>query len=276
MKDGAFCFTTLNLEPRTQKEPVCPLPCDSNSQTEKHFINTHKNHLLEKTNMGRIKQVKGKKGSLKWIQQIVNEYPDVLNKQINDSLGFRKKQSIEWLSPKAEDDYAEYRDQAFLDLLGIELSKTKLKDFWPQRGPQWDALGRVKNKAYFLVEAKAHVTELISSSMAKSPSSKSLINKSLNETKTYLNLKPYLELNKGFYQYLNRLAHLYLLRKLNNIPAYLVFVYFINDHTYIPTSRDEWNGALQLMYSLLETHKHKLSKYVIDVFIDGRELPGHS
>ena len=122
--------------------------------------------------MGKVKQAKGRKGSLKWIQKLVNEKPDVLNKQINDSLGFSKKQSIQWLSPKANDDYSEYRDQAFLDLLGIELSKTKLKDFWPQRGPQWDALGRVKNKAYFLVEAKAHVTELISSSMAKSPRSK--------------------------------------------------------------------------------------------------------
>ena len=218
--------------------------------------------------MGKVKQPKGEKGSLKWIQQVVNDCPDVLNKPINNFLGSSKKHTIEWLSPRADDDYSEYRDQAFLNLLGIELSKTKLKDFWPQRGPQWDALGRVKNKAYFLVEAKAHVTELTSSSMAKSPRSKSLINKSLNETKTYLNLKPYLELNEGFYQYLNRLAHLYLLRKLNNIPAYLVFVYFINDHTYIATSRDEWNGALQIMHSLLGTHKHKLSKYVIDVFID--------
>ena len=115
--------------------------------------------------MGKIKQPKGEKGSLKWIQHIVNECPYVLNKQINDSLDFGKNQSIEWLSPKADDDYSEYRDQAFLNLLGIELSKTKLKDFWPQRGPQWDALGRVKNKAYFLVEAKAHVTELMSSSI---------------------------------------------------------------------------------------------------------------
>jgi len=225
--------------------------------------------------MGKIKQPKGEKGSLKWIQHIVNECPYVLNKQINDSLDFGKNQSIEWLSPKADDDYSEYRDQAFLNLLGIELSKTKLKDFWPQRGPQWDALGRVKNKAYFFVEAKAHVTELLSSSMAKSPRSKSLINKSLNETKTYLNLKPYLELNEGFYQYLNRLAHLYLLRKLNNIPAYLVFVYFIKDHSYISTSRNEWNGALQIMHSLLGTHKHKLSKYVIDVFIDVGKLKVH-
>ncbi len=46
-------------------------------------------------------------------------------------------------------------------------------------------------------------------------------------------------LTKGFYQYINRLAHLYLLRVLNKIPAYLVFVYFVNDHTHIPTSRQD-------------------------------------
>lgn len=218
--------------------------------------------------MGRIKQPKGTKGSLKWIQYIVNSRSKVLNNPINDFLGFHNSRPIEWLSPRADDDYSEYRDQAFLDLLGIKLSKTKLKDFWPNRGPQWDALGRIEDKAYFLVEAKAHVSEIISSSYAKSPKSKSLIEKSLNETRDYLKLKPSLDLTKGFYQYSNRLAHLYLLRKLNGIPAYLVFVYFINDHTHVLTTRDQWNGALQLMHAILGVHKHSLSKYVIDVFID--------
>ena len=31
------------------------------------------------------------------------------------------------------------------------------------------------------------------------------------------------------YQYANRLAHLYSLRQMNDIDAYLVFVYFLND-----------------------------------------------
>jgi hypothetical protein len=204
--------------------------------------------------MGRIKQPKGNKGSLKWIQYVVNSHSDVLNNPIYNFLGYDNSRPIEWLSPKAGDDYSEYRDQAFLDLLGIKLSKTRLKDFWPKRGPQWDALGRIGDRAYFLVEAKGHVSELISSSQAKSPASKSLINKSLNETKEYLKLNPYIDLSKGFYQYSNRLAHLYLLRKLNNIPAYLVFVYFVNDHTHIPTSKEEWNGALNLIaYSLGNT-----------------------
>jgi hypothetical protein len=222
--------------------------------------------------MGRIIQPKGAKGSLKWIQHVVNRCPDVLSKPVVDAIGAGKEQSIEWLSPKADDDYSEYRDQDFLDLLGIKLTKTSLNDFWPKQGPQWDALGRIEDKAYFLVEAKAHVSEIISSSQARSAKSKALINKSLAETRKYLKLNPDIDLSKGFYQYSNRLAHLYLLRKLNNIPAYLVFVYFTNEHTHIPTTRDEWKGALQSMYAILGTHKHKLSQHVIDVFIDVKDL----
>ena len=106
--------------------------------------------------MGRIIQPKGTKGSLKWIQEIVNSNPRVLDNPIKKFISKDKKQNIEWLSPKADDDYAEYRDQAFPDLLGIKLTQTKLKDFWPAQGPQWDALGRLNDRAYFLVEAKAH------------------------------------------------------------------------------------------------------------------------
>ena len=222
--------------------------------------------------MGRIIQPKGTKGSLRWIQHVVNDCPDVISKPLIDAIGAGKEQSIEWLSPKADDDYSEYRDHEFLDLLGIKLAKTKLSDFWPKRGPQWDALGRIEDKAYFLVEAKAHVSEIISSSQAKSAKSKALIKKSLDETRRYLKLNPNIDLSKGFYQYSNRLAHLYLLRRPNSIPAYLVFVYFTNDYTHVPTTRDEWKGVLQLMYAILGTHKHKLSKYVIDVFIDVKDL----
>ena len=175
--------------------------------------------------MGRIIQPKGNKGSLKWIQHVVNDCPDALNNPIINVIGANREESLEWLSPKADDDYSEYRDQDFLDLLGIKLYKIKLKDFWPKRGPQWDALGRIEGKAYFLIEAKAHVSETISSSQAKSSKSISLINKSLDETRKYLKLNPDIDLSKGFYQYSNRLAHLYLLRELNDIPAYLVFVY---------------------------------------------------
>jgi hypothetical protein len=222
--------------------------------------------------MGRITQPKGNKGSLKWVQDVVNDNPVLLNDSINKAAGFKKERKIEWLSPLADDDYSEYRDQDFLDLLGVTLNKVNLKDFWPSRSPQWDALGRIKGEAYFLVEAKAHVTEVISSSQAKSPTSRSLIERSLNETRSYLKLSPEFDLTKNFYQYVNRLAHLYLLRVLNNIPAYLVFVYFVNDNTHVPTTQEEWEGALELMHALLGAKRHKLSRYIIDVFIDVGEL----
>jgi hypothetical protein len=61
--------------------------------------------------MGRVKQPKGNKGSLKWIQMVVNDYPFILNKQINKFLDRNLDLPIEWLSPRADDDYAEYRDQ---------------------------------------------------------------------------------------------------------------------------------------------------------------------
>jgi len=222
--------------------------------------------------MGRITQPKGTKGSLKWIQHVVNDCPNALSGPIKNFFDYKDDSSIEWLSPKENDDYSEYRDQAFLDLLGIKLSKKKIKDFWPSRGPQWDALGKIDNKVCFLVEAKAHVSEIMSSSQAKSPSSKSLIKKSLKETAKVLKLNLSFNLTKGFYQYSNRLAHLYLLRTLNNIPAYLVFVYFLNDYTQIPTTEEEWKGALQLMHSLLGSKSHRLSKYIVDVFIDVKTI----
>jgi hypothetical protein len=220
--------------------------------------------------MSRVTQIKGTKGSLKWMQDVINECPVLFNNTIHQAAGFEKWEAIEWLSPRDDDEYSEYCDQSFLDLLEIELPYVGLNDFWPSNGPRWDALGRAENNVYFLVEAKAHVTELISSSQAKSPESKALIKRSLDETCSYLELNSEFDLTKNFYQYVNRLAHLYLLRILNNIPVYLVFVYFLNDYTQIPTSKPEWDGALNLMHSLLGSEGHNLSRYVIDVFIDVR------
>jgi len=76
-----------------------------------------------------------------------------------------------------------------------------------------------------------------------------------------------------FYQYTNRLAHLYLLRGLNEIPAYLIFVYFVNDKEMNgPQSIDEWFGAIKLLHSFLGIGRHTLSKYIANIFIDIGEI----
>lgn len=71
--------------------------------------------------MPRIHQGNAVKGSQKWIQMLVNEKPNFLNSLIRTQLDLPSTEKIRWHSPIAEDEYAEYQDQAFLDLLGIKL-----------------------------------------------------------------------------------------------------------------------------------------------------------
>jgi len=73
--------------------------------------------------MPRIQQRPGVKGSQKWIQTLVNEKLYLLSSLIRTQLNLPDTATITWHSPIAEDGYAEYQDQAFLDLLGIKLPK---------------------------------------------------------------------------------------------------------------------------------------------------------
>ncbi|MEM2130394.1 MAG: hypothetical protein QXZ70_07345 [Candidatus Bathyarchaeia archaeon] len=222
--------------------------------------------------MARFPQTQAKKGSQKWIQKLVNDDPEILNSQIRSALSFSEKENIQWLSPLKNDDYAEYRDQAFLKLLNVKLERLPLDEFWPKGGPQWDALGRSASGKLFLVEAKSHIPELISTLQAKDKDSVKRILKSLREVKDYLGSKTDFDWYKGFYQYTNRLAHLYLLRK-NGICAYLVFVYFINDSQVKgPTTVSEWKGAIKLLHSYLGIERHKLTKYIANIFVDINQL----
>ena len=82
------------------------------------------------------------RGSLRWIRQAVNSCPQLLNRKIIGAGELSDDLVVEWLSPLAADDYAEYRDQSFLDLAGLQLGEVTLADFWPRRGPQWDGLAR--------------------------------------------------------------------------------------------------------------------------------------
>lgn len=218
--------------------------------------------------MTRYTQSLATKGSQKWIQKLVNEEPEILNAQIRMKLNLSGNEIIEWLSPLKHDGYAEYRDEDFLDRLGVKLKKVSLNEFWPKGGPQWDALGKSSSGKLFLVEAKSHISELISTLRAKDKNSIERIQKSLQETKIHLNSKSEFDWSMCFYQYTNRLAHLNLLRK-NELPAYLVLVYFINDlEMKGPTTVYEWNGAIKLLHSCLGIGRHKLQNNMIEVFVD--------
>ena len=218
--------------------------------------------------MGRFPRPPSEKGSQKWIQKCVNENASLLDSKILAKLGLPENEQIFWLSPLENDEYAEYRDKQFLERLNLK-TEISLENFWPSGGPQWDALGKSDAGHLFIVEAKSHISELISSSRAENEDSIRLIHKSLEETKRYLNSSVEVDWSKRFYQYTNRLAHLYFLRVMNKLPAYLVFVYFVNDvEQKGPTSDDEWKGALKLLHSYLGLGRHNLRKYICDLFVD--------
>lgn len=220
--------------------------------------------------MNRYPQPSNGHGSLLDIQILVNNFPDLLTNKIRSEIGI-SSESIDWVSPRRDDDFAEYRDNGFLNKLGITSLKTN--SFWPNNGPQWDALGRGNTSEYFLVEAKAHVPEIVSSPTKASPKSLKLIKQSLDSCKEYLNIGNPTNWAGTFYQYTNRLTHLYFLRTVNRQPAFLVFVYFVGDKSVSgPESIAEWKAALTVLEGSLGLSSHKLKQYIANVFVDVKEI----
>jgi len=223
--------------------------------------------------MGRYPQKSNSHGSLKNLQVAINKKKKYLDAEISKVIG--KQMKIDWKSPLSSDEYAEYRDEDFLMKLGIlKRMKYPLSDFWPTNGPQWDALG-VNGDEIVLVEAKANIPEIVSKgTKAEDSGSRKRIENSLNEVKEYLNVPDSNDWIGKFYQYTNRIAHLYYLQVKNKIKTNLLFIYFINDVTVDgPKTKDEWLGAIQTMECYLGLNKkHKLRKYIYDIFIDVDDL----
>ena len=223
--------------------------------------------------MPRLPQSAKPKGSQRWLQAAVNNCPAVIDSAIRNA-GIHLDDPIVWTSPLDNDDFAEYWDAAFLDRLGVRLVQRRLSDFWPNSGPRWDGLAR-SGESVFLIEAKANVKELDSSPCKAKPTSTAKIHAALNETRAFLDVDSNTDWTRCFYQYANRLAHLYLLRELNGCDAYLVFVYFVDDHTTEPVSQRGWRAAVALTKAHLGLPKSDwMSRYVKDTYIDTADL-GH-
>jgi len=225
--------------------------------------------------MGIYKMGRGDKGSMKWIQILINDRSDIINSRIRSKFDIPQNIAIQWLSPLKEEDYAEYRDEAFLTALGLmpQSMKVKLNDFWPKGGPQWDALGRLSDGTPLLVEGKAHISEVLSYIQAKSPKSIKLIEQSFERTKKKLGVRTSNPWTGPFYQYANRIAHLHFLNNLNGIKSYLVFVNFVGDKEMGgPKSEYEWVGVDSLIHSYLGVGPMNLKPYMADICVDVGEL----
>jgi hypothetical protein len=222
--------------------------------------------------MDRVPQPSDGHGSLRDIQVLVNMSGNLFTSKIKEQI-IIKSERIDWVSPLKDDDYSEYGDSGFIEKLGIQDLKTSLNTFWPKRGPQWDALGIGNDREYFLVEAKANIDEIVSPETKASGKSLEMIRRSFDDLKKYLNVNNKIDWSGPFYQYTNRLAHLYFLRVLNKLSANLISVYFIGDDSVSgPKSVEEWSAALMVMKRYLGLGTHKLSKYTAEIFVDVKQL----
>ncbi|MFO1267308.1 MAG: hypothetical protein U1F67_11375 [Rubrivivax sp.] len=167
------------------------------------------------------------------------------------------------MSPVAADEYAEYYDQSFLSLLGVDDTKAPLQTFWPSSGPRWDGLARTSGGKLILIEAKAYIAEAVDFGSKASSASLELIERSLTEAKAAYRARADAVWIRPFYQYANRLAHLYYLRNLLGADAYLLFV-CITDAPDVsaPASAAEWRGAHAAIETALGLGTHPYRGFV--------------
>ena len=166
-----------------------------------------------------------------------------------------------WVSPIEDRSFREYHDGDFLRAIGLSELAPLLKEFWPARGAHWDALAIVERGArdtgVLLVEAKSYADELRGGGMrASAAASKSKIRRAIKATQDWLTVPEekrdswYAEL----YQTGNRLAHLYWLRQVADIDAWLLHLLFVNDPTLGArqrTSKKEWDTTAKPMEQAL-------------------------
>jgi hypothetical protein len=213
----------------------------------------------------RVPQPVGEKGSLRWIQAIAKP-ESIISNAIHSALDLPPSVVIDWRSPRADDEYAEYRDADFLAVLGLDRLRSDLESFWPERGPQWDALGIAADGKVILVEAKAHASEL-ASTCAAGPSSRDRITRALDAAKQHYGAPASRDWLQGYYQFANRLAHLQFLRD-RGVDAHLVFVYFLGDADMRgPDSKEAWARAIDDCHTALGIPGERKLPGVHEVFV---------
>jgi hypothetical protein len=188
------------------------------------------------------------KGSLKHIQWYVNERPDLLDAAIftaSPTLASAAKASCDWVSPLADDQYREYWNERFLEKLDLSDWLKCFQSFWPFTGtgtPHWDALARVQvpgGSGVVMVEAKAHLSEFDKPkdrAGATAKTSRALIEASCARARRFYGVPTDTPLwEDSYYQMGNRLAHLWWMHAVPNVPTWLVWIFFTDYHATWPS-----------------------------------------
>lgn len=217
-------------------------------------------------------------GSQLQIQIYVNRRPDELSAAVRASVPelARENVQIQWASPLEDDTFAEYQDAEFLGRLGLERHAAALREFWPRGGPVWDALARVQytershQAGVLLVEAKSYPGEMRSNGCQATQPALARIAASLGATRDRIGVSREADWLGPLYQSANRLAHLYFLREVVGVPAWLANVYFTDD-PHSPTSLVAWQEALAEIKMELGVAGLSIPG-AVDIFLPARKL----
>jgi hypothetical protein len=213
-------------------------------------------------------------GSQRWLQIAVTKAPGLLDSALRRAGAIDRRDSVEWRCPLTSDGFRECRDGEALRRLGIEtLPKMSLIEFWPRRGPVWDALGVTTQGACILIEAKAHIPEAVSPLSKGSDASLTLIRHSLDKARRFYAPRSKTDWSKVFYQYANRLAFQYLLARVNGVKSRIVFLDFCNASDMGgPESEAEWRGATRLIHAQLGLPADLMDFGVFHAYVDVQHL----
>jgi hypothetical protein len=189
------------------------------------------------------------------IQIAVNRHRDELEAKLLDTLPSLAdlEPVLCWSSPLEEDRFREYWDGKLLERIGRPDLIPKLKNFWPVRGPHWDAIAIARSRdgdwlGPVLVEAKSHPGETRSSCGAENER-RDWIERQLVETREWLGVPAEHEKwwMKGLYQAANRFTFLRWWREVLGERAWLVNIYVVEDPSdrQISTTKEQWIKAIE-------------------------------
>jgi hypothetical protein len=224
------------------------------------------------------------RGSQLQVRLYVNEQPDALSAAVLDQMPdlADRAASLEWRAPLAP-EYKEPRDGAFLASVDREDLAGSLREFWPARGPVWDALAVVHlvggGCGVLLCEGKSHPGEIYGGGTKARERSRTRIAEALGATQDWLGIPraperwmdPLRSAQSGYssvYQSANRYAHLYWLREIAGVEAWLCHLLFVDDPTHGATSRECWDKKLPEIEQDLGLHGRTVP-FAAHVFLPG-------
>lgn len=127
----------------------------------------------------------------------------------------------------------------------------------------------IADREVLLVEAKAHIAEMLSPPSAASVESLEQIDRALAEAVAAVGARPLAPWSSAFYQLANRLAFLYFLDK-NAVSTRLVLVNFVGDGSMNgPATANEWRAVYAVAFHVMGLPKrHAYTNRIIEIFPD--------